>query len=62
MDQIKAEKQLKSKEYLWQVLQDAWNNIPMDYIDKGQFNIPKRINAVLSPNGSHTEYWWFLSY
>ena len=25
---------------MWQVLQDVWNNIPMDYINKLQLIIP----------------------
>ena len=54
LDQRKAEKQPKSKERLWQVLQNAWNNIPMDYINKLQLSIPKRINAVLAAKGGHT--------
>ena len=56
LDQRKAEKQPKLKEYLWQVLQDAWNNTPMDYIYKLQLSILKRINAVQAVKGRHSEY------
>ena len=48
LDQRTAEKQLKSKEPRWQVRQDAWNDIPMDYINKLQLSIPKGINAILA--------------
>ena len=47
---------IKSKEHLWQVLQDTWNNIPMDYINELQLSITKRIKAVLAAKGAHTEY------
>ena len=54
LDKRKVEKQTKLKEHQWQVLQDAWNNIPMDYINKLQLSIPKRMNAVLAAKGGHT--------
>ena len=41
LDQRKAETQPKSKEHLWQVVQDGWNNILMDYIIKLGLSIPK---------------------
>ena len=56
LDKKKSEKQPKSKEELWEVLQDAWNNIPQDYVQKLQESIPKRIKAVLDNNGGHTNY------
>ena len=34
----------------------AWNNTLMDYVNKLQLSIPKRINAVLAAKGKHTEY------
>ena len=36
--------------------QDAWNNIPKDYIQKLQLSIPKRINVILAAEGGPTEY------
>ena len=53
LDQRKTKQQLKSKEHLCQVLQDGWNNKLMDYINKLQISITKRINAVLPSKGGH---------
>ena len=43
LDQRKAEKLPKSKEHLGQVLKDAWNDIPMDWISPGG-NTPQSTN------------------
>ena len=51
LEHRKAEKQSKSKEHLWQVLQDVCNNVPMDSTNKLQLSYPKRINAVLTAEG-----------
>ena len=57
LGQRKAEKQLKSKDNQWHLLQDARNNIPIDYINNLQL-----INDVLAGKGRHTQYLRFLSY
>ena len=62
LDQRKATKQPKSNGHLCQFLQDAWDNILLDYINKLQLSISKRINAVLAAKGRHTKYQWYLSY
>ena len=56
LEREKIEKQPKSGEELWAVLQNAWNNIPADVQQKLQDSIPKRIQAVLKQKGGHTKY------
>lgn len=56
LDREKNKKQPKSKEELWNVLQDAWNNMPQDYLRKLQESLPKRVAAVKRVKGGHTKY------
>ena len=56
MDRKKLEKQPTTAEELWDVLRDAWNNIPGNFLEKLQDSIPHRIDAVLKEKGSHTKY------
>ena len=58
----KLEKQPTTAEVLWDVLCDAWNNIPSNFPQKLQDSIPHRINAVLREKGSHTKYRMFYSF
>ena len=46
LDRKKIEKHPKSQEEMWEVLQNAWNNISADVLQKLKESIPKRIQAV----------------
>ena len=56
LDRRKLEKQPTTAEELWDVLRDAWNNIPVDFLQKVQDSISHRIDAVFKEKGSHTKY------
>ena len=56
LDRKKQENQPTTSEELWDVLRDAWNNIPGDFLQKLQDSIPYRIDVVLKEKGSHTKY------
>ena len=57
LDRERNKGQPKSKEELWEVLKEAWYNIPEDYFRKLQDSLPKRVKDVLSAKGGHTKYW-----
>ena len=46
----------KSTEDLWLVLQDVWNNLPAEFLQKLCASVPRRIDAVLKAKGGHTKY------
>ena len=50
----------KSTEDLWLVLQDVWNNLPAEFLQKLCASVPRRIDAVLKAKGGHTKYWFDL--
>ena len=56
LDREKNKKQPTSKDQLWRVLKEAWDNIPEDYLQKLQQSLPKRIAAVIKSKGGHTKY------
>ena len=41
---------------LWEVLQDIWRNIPVDFIQKLYDSVSRRVNEVYKAKGSHTQY------
>ena len=49
-------KKPKSKEELWEVLKEAWCNIPKDYFRKCEDSLPKTVEGVLSAKEGHTKY------
>ena len=58
-DYMKRQKDLRkptSTEHLWLVLQDVWNNLPAEFLQKLCASLPRRIDAVLKANGGHTKY------
>ena len=56
LDRERNKKQPKSTEELWQVLEEAWDNLPQDYLRKLQESLPKRVAAVIKSKGGHTKY------
>ena len=58
-DYIKRQKDLRkptSTEDLWLVLQDVWNNLPAQFLQKLCASVPRRSDAVLKAKGGHTKY------
>lgn len=58
-DFMKRQKDLRkptSTEDLWLVLQDVWNNLPAEFLQKLCASVPRRIDAVLKAKGGHTKY------
>lgn len=56
---MKRQKDLRkptSTEDLWLVLQDVWNNLPAEFLQKLCPSLPRRIDAVLKAEGGHTKY------
>ena len=47
LDRERNKKQPKSTEELWQVLEEAWDNLPQDYLRKLQESLPKRVALVI---------------
>ena len=50
MDRKKNEKQPELKDELWETMQNVWNNLPMENIQKLQESTPKWIPAGLHEN------------
>lgn len=46
----------RTKNELWQRLEEVWKMIDPAFIDKLYASIPRRISAVLKTNGGHTIY------
>lgn len=64
-DFMKRQKDLRkptSTEDLWLVLQDVWNNLPAEFLQKLCASVPRRIDAVLKAKGGHTKYWFDLDF
>ena len=64
-DYMKRQKDLRkptSTEHLWLVLQDVWNNLPAEFLQKLCASLPRRIDAVLKAKGGHTKYWFDLDF
>ena len=59
-DHMKRQKNLRqptSTEHLWLVLQDVWNNLPAEFLQKLCAHEPRRIDAVFKAgNDGHTKY------
>ena len=56
LDQEKVKSAPSNVNELWNCLQKAWNNMPLDVIQKYCNNITKRIAAVKKARGGHTKY------
>ena len=56
LDRERNKRQPKSKEELWEVLKEAWYNIPDDYFRKLHDSLPKTVQDALSAKGGHTKY------
>ena len=58
-DNMKRQKDLRkptSTEDLWLVIQDVWNNLPAEFLQKLCASVPRRIDAVLKAKGGHIKY------
>lgn len=57
-DYMKRQNDLR--QFLWLVLQDAWNNLPAKFLLKKKkklcASVPSRIDVGLMPKGDHTKY------
>ena len=58
-DHLKREKMrhtVTSKDMLWAVLSQCWNNIEQSTLHKLVKSMPKRVKAILKAKGGHTKY------
>ncbi|TFK58033.1 hypothetical protein BDN72DRAFT_782606 [Pluteus cervinus] len=46
----------KTRDELWEALQEEWHKIPLKYIRKLYLSIPRRIQALVRANGRYTKY------
>ena len=51
-----------STEDQWLVLQDVWNNLPAELLQKLCASVPRRIDAVLKAKSGHTKCWFDLDF
>ena len=56
LDQAAADRKTKSPERLFEVLQDAWNNIPADTLRHLAESMPRRCQEVIAANGNAIKY------
>ena len=52
----KREKRPTSVDNLWEIVQEEWDKIPLDYIHKLYESMPSRVQAVLKAKGGYTKY------
>lgn len=52
LDRMVRKKCPSSQSNLWEVLQQAWGEISIDYLNKLTARMPKVCNAVLAANGA----------
>lgn len=57
-----TEEQPKTREELYQVLCDIWNNLPSNKLYKNCANEHRRIGAVSKVNGGHNKYCFDLDF
>ena len=57
MEKEKVKRAPVNMQQLWEVLQDIWRNIPVDFIQKLYDSFPRRVNEVCKAKGFHTKYW-----
>ena len=46
----------QNSDHLWEILQEEWAKIDLEYIGKLYHSMRNRLDAVLSQNGGNTEY------
>lgn len=56
MEQEKVKRAPTNLQQLWEVLQDIWSNIPVDFIQKLYNSVPGRVNELCTAKGFHTKY------
>ena len=53
MEKEKVKRAPVNLQQLWEVLQDIWGNIPVDFIQEHYDSVPRRLNEVYKPIGLH---------
>ena len=53
MEKEKVKRAPVNLQQLWEVLQDIWGNIPVDFIQEHYDSVPRRLNEVYKPKGLH---------
>jgi transposase len=56
LDVMCKDRRCNTKEQLFEVLQEAWNRIPRDYLTSLVESMPRRLNAVIDAKGYATKY------
>ena len=56
MEQQKVKRAPANLQQLWEVLQDIWRNIPVDFIQKLYDSVPSRVSELYKAKGLHTKY------
>jgi transposase len=56
LDVMCRDRKCNTKEDLFNVLQEAWNRIPLDYLNALVESMPRRLNAVIDAKGYATKY------
>ena len=56
LDQRLKDRRPQNENELFQVLQNGWNNLPVDLLDKLACSMPNRIKAVIKNRGYPTDY------
>ena len=60
MEQEKVKRAPTKLQQLWEVLQDIWRNIPLDFIQKFYDSVPRHVNELCKAKGFHTKYLTFI--
>ena len=56
MGTLEVKYAVTSKDNLWEILSDCWNNIKASVLQALVKSMPKRVQAVLKAKGGHTNY------
>jgi len=56
LDASCKDRKCNTKDQLFEVLQEAWNRIPKDYLNSLVESMPRRLNAVIDAKGYATKY------
>ena len=56
MEKEKVKRAPVNLQQLWEVFQDIWRNIPVDFIQKLYDSVPRCVNEVCKAKGFHTKY------
>ena len=56
MEKEKVKRAPVNLQQLWEVLQDIWRNISVEFIQRLYDSVPRRVNEVCKAKGFHTKY------